>query len=102
MCVSVSIQNSRLTSWPLEFGHFPSVNLSQPQLLSFFKELFQTQLSTLKKIEEEDERKNSMQVQPVQVGRQLIFFFPPFVFYVLVLTVPVVCTLALFERAFGV
>ena len=52
-----------LISRLLEFGHFLSVNLSQPQLLSFFKELFRSQLSTLKRIEEEDERKNSMQVQ---------------------------------------
>ena len=38
----------------VQFGHFLSVNLSQPEAPSIFTEIFRGQLRTLQKIEEED------------------------------------------------
>ena len=55
-----------------EFGHFLSVNLSQLHPSSFFTEIFRRQLATLQKIEEEDEKKNSLHVQ---VGRHTSYIY---------------------------
>ena len=57
----------KLTRWGNEFGHFLSVNLGQPQSLTFFAEIFRQQIDTLQKIEEDDGMDSNVHAQ--------VFFF---------------------------
>ena len=52
-----------LTAMASKFGHFLSVNLSQPRSPPLFTEIFRRQLVTLQRIEEEDALDDSVHDQ---------------------------------------